>query len=199
MELAVAPTGMTRRSILKTGGLAAAASIITIALPEAAAASSNGMPFITLTPASGADGIVVTIAGGNFSSNSTLSATFDGLPVTLTPAAPMSGPVGDVPTSPAPTFTVPSGAVIGDHTVVVSDAIGGVGHTASAAFTVTSPIVFVGVGPTTDYNKNNQAQTVGYPSGTAAGDLLLVICSNSHEETPSHPNRVIRHLDIACC
>ena len=107
--------------------------------------------------------------------------------MTLTPAAPVSGPVGDVPTSPAPTFTVPPGASIGDHTVVVSDAIGGVGHTASAIFTVTSPIVFVGVGPTTDYNKNNQTETVGYPSGTAAGDLLLVICSNSHEEAPPTP------------
>ncbi len=187
MDLVIAPAVMTRRSALKAGGLAAAAGIVTIALPEAAAASSNGMPFITLTPNSGADGIVVTIAGGNFSSNSTLSATFDGSPITLTPTAPVSGPVGDVPTSPAPTFTVPAGATVGVHTVVVSDAIGGAGHTASATYTVTSPIDFVGVGPTQTYTGNNNSKAVAYPSGTAAGDLLLVICSNSHEENPPTP------------
>ncbi len=90
-------------------------------------------PQISLNPIRGQVGTVVTLSGTQFASDSVITATFAGSPVTLS-GTPTTNQIGTI--SVGVTFTVPVSAP-GAQTVIVTD---GSANTASTTFTVTAPL-----------------------------------------------------------
>jgi hypothetical protein len=123
LGLLIPPAGMSRRSMFKTGGAIAAVGIITIGLPEVAAASSNGPQSISVSSNPAQAGTVITLSGVLFGGlSSTLTATFNGSPLALTgvqhPATNSGGTIQG-----SPTFIVPS-LPKGFYNLVVTDSAG---------------------------------------------------------------------------
>jgi hypothetical protein len=86
-------------------------------------------PSASLSPTSGSPGATVTISSNGFAASSTISATFDGNPLTLsgTTTTSING------TFSGATFQVPA-AASGTHTVHITDTAG---NTNNQTFTVT--------------------------------------------------------------
>ncbi|MCL4429172.1 MAG: IPT/TIG domain-containing protein [Chloroflexi bacterium] len=89
-------------------------------------------PTITLSSSSGQPGEVITITGDGFTADSDMTATFDGLPITLsgTPHTDANGHF-------TATFVVPSVA-LGLYSVTATD---NQGYSASAQFSITPSVL----------------------------------------------------------
>lgn len=96
---------------------------------ESASATFNVVESdITLSPASGATGTVVTVSGTNFAANTSITIKFDNNNITTSPSSVTSTSTGSF----SATITIPSTASLGSHTVSASDGT----KTASTTFTV---------------------------------------------------------------
>lgn len=89
---------------------------------------------VTLTPSSGPVGSTVTVSGSNFAANSSLSASFNGLAVSLS-GSHTTDSSGNVPSGMS--FTVPA-STVGGKQVLITDASSNAGL---ATFTVNSNII----------------------------------------------------------
>jgi alpha-tubulin suppressor-like RCC1 family protein len=92
-------------------------------------------PGLGLTPQNGAAGTPTTVSGTNFYGNNPVTATFDGAPVAVSAT---TSPLGAFTT----TVTIPSGAAIGTHTLVVT-----AGASSSFMFSVVPPQIVVSPTP----------------------------------------------------
>jgi hypothetical protein len=172
LGLLLPPAGMTRRSMLKTGGVIAATGIgiVTIGLPEVAAASSQGTQAITLAPTSGIVGSTVLVSGTKFAANSTaLTATFNATAITFTNSG--TDATGTINTGAS--FTVPT-LPHGTYAFIVTD---DKGNTATATFTIDPSIT---LNPTSGSNNNNHTVTVT-GSGFAASKTLTLTFAGTGE------------------
>ena len=96
-----------------------------------ATAAFTVTPFVSVTPASGYAGTIVTISGGGFVASQVVSATFDSAPLSLSGACTTTS----TGVLSGCTFTVPV-SVSGLHTVTVSDG----NNSLTATFTVISSV-----------------------------------------------------------
>ncbi len=111
------------------------AAAYAVAVSDGASSATSATNFtvtraVSLSPTSGAVASTATVSGSGFPASSAVTATWDGVALTLTPAS--STDAGG--SFPSLSFTVP-GATPGAHTVAVTAG----GQSASATFTVTYP------------------------------------------------------------
>jgi hypothetical protein len=92
--------------------------------------TSSTTPIIVLDPNSGPIGTQANVTGKGYAPSSTVSITFDGIPVTTNPPTVNTNANGEF----IATFNVPLSSSIGDHTVKAAQG----SNTSSATFKVTS-------------------------------------------------------------
>ena len=110
----------------------------TDASTNTAAVTCTIVPSITLNPTSGGYGSTDTISGGGFAASKTITATFNGVSITLG-GTTTTGATGSFTGA---TFTVPI-STIGAQTIVVTDANS---NSASTIFTATPAIILPALG-----------------------------------------------------
>src|SRR5574341_2419497 len=99
----------------------------------------SSQTMITVTPTSGAIGTTVTVSGSNFGASKTITIRFDNDNVLTSPFSVVSTTTGAF----SATFTIPSAALVGSHTISAMDGT----LTATGIFNV-SGISLVSISPT---------------------------------------------------
>ncbi len=137
---------------------------------------------INLGAVSGPAGSSVSVSGSNFAATSAITVKFDGTTMVTVPTPVTSSAAGAIS---GVTFTVPSGAAPGSHTVTVTDASS---NTATLTYTVTSaalatPTVSVPtlapVSPITLGASVTASLTVSGSAGTPTGTVTFQVSTDS--------------------